>query len=133
MKWYLYWVGLVSALFGVLYWKNNRAHNKPRRFVLGKSSIECVMLVLASIFMPAILVVYSSMYFTRWIKRPAFKIGAGFIVGTILMTTVGWALELLVLAGAFSINLISDDFLSFLEERKMKRGIATVLDGRATV
>jgi len=131
LRWYAYWVVLVGSLFGVLYWKNNRSHNKPRRFVLGKSTIECVMLVLASIFMPAILVVYSSMYFTRWIKRPAFKIGAGFIVATILATTLGWALELLVLAGAFSVNLISDDFLGFMEERRVKRGLADVMEGRA--
>jgi hypothetical protein len=133
LRWGLYWAALVAALFGVLIIKNQKTHHdKTRHWQMSKSIIECILLVLAAAFMPAILVVYSSMYFTQWIKRPAFRIGAGFIIGTILMMTVGWALELLVLAGCFAINLISDDFLNFLDERRMKRGVATVLDGHAT-
>jgi hypothetical protein len=133
MKWILYWCGLIAALFSVLWFKNKKSYtDKTKQWQFGKSIIECILLVLAAAFMPAILVVYASMYFTQWIRRPAFRIGAGFIIGTILMMTLGWALELLVLAGCFAINLISDDFLSFMEERRIKRGIATVMDGQAS-
>lgn len=133
MKWILYWIALIASLFSVLLFKNRRSYtDKTKHWQLGKSIIECILLVLAAAFMPAILVVYASMYFTMWIKRPAFRIGAGFIIGTVLLMTLGWALELLVLAGAFAINLISDDFLSFMEERRVKRGIATVMDGQAS-
>ena len=63
-------------------------------------------------------------------KAPSIQIGAGFIIGTILMMSVGWALELLVLAGAYAINLISEDFLGAFEERRKKRNLAMVMDGR---
>jgi hypothetical protein len=131
MKWILYWTGLFGALFGALYWKNSRGYvDKTRRWYLGKSLIEGIMLVSAAAFMPAILVVYASMWMVSYIKRPALKIGAGFVIGTLLMMSVGWALELLVLTGVFAVDLISDDFLGYMEERRIKRGVATVLDGR---
>ena len=132
MKWYAYWTALVAALFGVVYFKNIRTYrDKTRYWQLGKSIIESILLVIAAAFMPAILVVYGSMYLTQNIKRPAIRIGIGFFVGTALMMTIGWALELLVILGAFAINLISDDFLGYLQERKLQRGVAIVLDGQA--
>ena len=131
MKWYIYWAALVSCLLGVLYTKNKKMYSdKPRQWYIGKSLIECVLLVIAAAFMPAILVVYASMMITKNIQRPAFRIGVGFVVGTVLMMTMGWILELLVLVGAFAINLVSDDFLGFMAERKQKRGVAFVMDGK---
>ena len=131
IRWFLYWTLLCSALAGVLLWKNNKFYpTETKQWKAGKSAIEFVMLILATTFLPAILVVYSSMFFTKGIKRPGIKIGAGFLVGTILMMSVGFALELLVLAGAFAVNLISDDFLSLMEERRIKRGIREVMEGR---
>ena len=74
LKWYLYWIGLIGALFGLLFFKNSRGYmDKTRRWYLGKSIIECILLVMAAMWMPAILVVYCSMYFVQWIKRPAFR------------------------------------------------------------
>jgi asparagine N-glycosylation enzyme membrane subunit Stt3 len=125
MKWYAYWAGIIAFLFGALYLKNAHRHqDKTCQWNLSKSAIECIMLVLATAFMPAILVVYGSMWLTKGIKRPAFRMGAGVAIGTILMMLVGWALEVLVLLGVFSINLISDDFLGYMKERQEKRGVS---------
>lgn len=122
MKWHAYWVALIGLLFGALYWKNARTHkDKTRQWRVGKSAIECILLVLAAAFMPAILVVYGSMYFTKNIKRPAFRIAAGVAIGTGLMMIVSWALEFLVILGVFSIDLLSNDFLGYMKERQVKR------------
>jgi hypothetical protein len=122
MKWHAYWVGLVSLLFGALYFKNIHNHpDKTGQWRLGKTAIECILLILAAAFMPAILVIYASFYFTRNIKRPGFKMVAGVAIGTSLMMIVGWALEILVLIGVFSIDLLSNDFLSYYKERQEKR------------
>lgn len=131
MKWISYWFILISALFGILIWKNKAHRDKTRRWQISKSIIECILLILAACFLPAILVVYGSMFLTQKIQRPSLKIGVGFVLGTVLMMTIGWALELLVILGAFAINLISDDFLGYLQERKLQRGVAIVLDGQA--
>jgi hypothetical protein len=40
------------------------------------------------------------------------------------MIIMGWALEVLVLIGVFGIDILSDDFLGFMAERKQqKRGV----------
>jgi hypothetical protein len=123
-RWFLYWAMLVSSLLAVLYVKNKKMYvQQSRSWYIGKTIIECIMLVLAAAFLPVLLVIYTSVYITRNIRKPAFKIGAGFIVGTMLMVTLNWALELVVLAGAFAVNLISDDFLQFLDERRIKRAL----------
>lgn len=125
MKWSVYWTALVGALLGVLWLKNSHTHkDKTTQWNLGKSIIECILLVLAVAFMPAIIAIYGSMWITKGIKRPGIKILVGFSVGTVLMIVMGWALEILVLVGVFSIDVLSDDFLSFMKERReQKKGI----------
>jgi len=125
MKWSLYWTALISLLFGALYTKNYFNHkDKTIQWNLGKSIIECVLLVLAVAFMPAVIAIYGSMWITKGIKRPGFKILVGFSVGTALMLIMGWALEILVLIGVFGIDILSDDFLSFIKERReQKKGV----------
>ncbi len=119
MKRILYWIGLIGCLFGLLYWKNRRGYvDKTRRWYFSKSFIECGMLVLAAIFMPAIIVAYAAMWITSFFKRPSLRIGIGFAVSTILFMSIGWALEVLVIVGVFAIDLISDDFLGYLEQRQ---------------
>lgn len=121
-RWYMYWISLISALFGLLLFKNKRNHSdKSWHWNLGKSTIECILLVLAAAFMPAILVVYAANYFTLPIEKPAYKIGLGFIIGTTLMACLAWALEILVIVGVFAIDLLSDTFLTSLKERREKR------------
>lgn len=71
--------------------------------------------------MPMIICVYGASWVTQRFQRPAVKIGVGFAVGTILMLSMSWALELVVLVGVFAIDLISDDFLGYLKERKENR------------
>jgi len=122
LKWYLYWTTLVALLLGGLYTKNQYKHKqKSIQWKIGKSVIECALLVLAVIFMPPVLVVYGSMWATKKITRPGFRIAASFTVGTLLMLTIGWALEVLVLVGIFSIDMISDDFLGYMHERRAQK------------
>lgn len=122
MKWSVYWTALVGALLGALYLKNNHNHkDKSLQWNLLKSCSECILLVLAVAFMPAIIAIYGSMWITKGIKRPGIKILVGFSVGTALMLIMGWALEILVLIGVFSIDVLSDDFLSFMNERRQMK------------
>lgn len=127
-RWFLYWTALVSMLLAVLYIKNKKMYiQHDKTWYISKTVIECIMLILAAAFLPALLVIYTSVYITRKIKRPAFKIGAGFAVGVLLMPILTWALELVVLAAAFSVNLISDDFLEALHERRAKRELSKAM------
>jgi len=122
IKWRLYWIALASALFGVLFWKNSRFYlNKTRRFQIGKSFIEWIMLVLASIWAAPLLSIYGAMYLTKWIKKPAIKTGATFGISILLMLLLNGFLELMLLLGVFSIELLSLDFLTYLKERQDQR------------
>jgi hypothetical protein len=123
-KWTLYWAGLVTILFGLLYLKNTKMtvlKDKPWYWPPIKTLVEGLLLITAAAFSPIIIVAYSTYYLTKWIKRPGFKIGAAFVVGTALSSILGWALEVIVLTGIFSVNLLSDDFIGFYEARRMER------------
>jgi hypothetical protein len=133
IKWKLYWATLVAALLGVLFLKNRKMYaDKTWKWQTSKSLIEGTLLVLSAVFMPVFLVVYGSTWITQGIKRPAIKVGVSCLVGTVLMLTVGSFLELLVLLGVFSIELISSDFLNYLHDSRTQRGIACIMDGRAS-
>ncbi|MGC1580447.1 MAG: hypothetical protein WA766_03135 [Candidatus Acidiferrales bacterium] len=122
MKWKLYWAALVAALLGVCYFKNTRNYrNKTTTWKAGKSLIECGLLVLAAAFAPILLAIYGSMLITQKIQRPAIRVGVGFLTGIGLTLLLSSFLELVVLLGVFSIELLSGDFLGYWQERRDKR------------
>jgi len=122
LKWYIYWTILVSVLLGTLYTKNHLNHkNRTWHWNAGKSLIECGLLVLAAAFAPILLAIYGSMLITQKIQRPAIRVGIGFLTGIGLTLLLSSFLELVVLLGVFSIELLSGDFLGYWQERRDKR------------
>ena len=123
MKWRLYWLALITALFGAVMWKNYKMYtDQSRRFKVAKSIMETCLLALASAFVPPLLIAYGSAWATKPLEtRPYIRMGAGIILSIILMMLGGWILELLALIGVFAIELLSADFLKYYQERKDKR------------
>lgn len=122
VRWKMYWIALISALFGVVLWKNYRLYNeKTRRFKLTKTLIEVPALILSAAYLPALLVVYGSMWVANKFKRPAIKTLIGFAVGTVLMIMGGYFLEGLVIVGVIGIELLSHDVLEIYDQRRVKR------------
>jgi hypothetical protein len=131
MKWYLYWLTLITALLGILWYKNRRYYpTRTKKWNAGKSLIEGGLLVMAAAFLPAILAVYGGYWVTQRIERPAYKIGVGFFTSIVMMLMLTNFLELVVLIGVFAIEIVSSTFLEHLREQKEKRGVALILDGK---
>lgn len=132
MKWYLYWATLITALLGVLWYKNRHFYPKQtKKWNAGKSLIECGLLVLAAAFMPLILTAYGGYWVTKRIARPGYRIAVGFCTGILMMLMITNFLELVVLIGVFAIEILTgeDGFLGHLEERRLQRDLKMVAWG----
>lgn len=123
MRFKLYWAALVSALIGVVYWKNHRMYrDKSRKFKLVKTGIESSILASAAAWLPAFFVVYGTAYTTKPLeKRPYIRMGVAAVVGITLMVSMTYVLELVVLLGVWAIELLSQDFIAFMKERRDAR------------
>lgn len=122
IKWRVYWASMLTGLCIVLLIKNWYMYtNKNWRFKIGKSIIEGVLLVAFAVWIPAFLVVYSSMWLTQRIDRPAIRTAASILAGIGLTVLGGRFLEALVIMGCFGIELLSRDFLSYYREHREQR------------
>ena len=126
-RWRIYWVGLIAALLGLLWFKNKKYYpDKGWRWTGGKSILECLGLVVSAIYMPALIVAYASIWLTRNIKHQYIKLAASVIVSIPLMLMGNLLLEGLIIIGAFAIELLSSDVIRYYRERRNKRyGVST--------
>lgn len=123
MKWKAYWAALISALFGVVLWKNYRYYkDKSTKFKVAKSTVETALIASSAAWMPGILIVYGSAWATKPMERkPYIRMGLAAVASVFLILASTFALELLVLIGVFSVELLAVDYLRYVEERKIKR------------
>lgn len=128
MKWKMYWVTIIAALGSIVLWKNYRNYkDKSTKFKITKSAIETGIVGASAAWLPGLLVVYTSAWSTKPLeKKPFIRMGAAAIISILLMLSGTYVLELLVIAGVFSIDLLSNDFLAYWEERKSKRANKTL-------
>lgn len=130
MKWRAYWAALIAALFGVVLFKNYRYYkDRSNSFKLSKTAAETGLLASAAAWMPGLLIVYGSAWATKPLeRRPYLRMGIAAVASVVLMVTTTYVLELTVLIGVFAIELLTGDFVRYLDERKQKR----IEDSRST-
>lgn len=121
MKWKLYWASMISIMVGLVFWKNHRLYpGKGYTWWITKTVVEAGILVIVTMYAPVLLVVYGSMWITESIniKSNKLKIGLGVLIGMMLALLADLVLEVLVVLGIFSIELVSRDFIKYYLERR---------------
>lgn len=123
----------VAALFGLAYWKNTFSYGfKTRKWRFGKSAIDCLLVVLSALYLPALLVGWTVMWLTRPIQRRGIQITLSIVAGIVFASIGGVALEVLCILGIFAVDLLTghngiygwykqqipEDFMSFLKEEQ---------------
>lgn len=98
----------VLALFGLAYWKNTFSYSfKSINWRLGKSAIDCILVVLSALYLPALLVGWVVMWLTRPIQRRGIQITLAVILGIIFSSVGGVALEVLCVLSIFAVDLLT--------------------------
>lgn len=100
-------VGVV-ALFGLACWKNWKSYPfKSRNWRLGKSAIDCILVMLSALYLPAVLVGWTVMWLTRSIQRRGIQITLAVILGILFSSIGGVALEILCVIGIFAVDILT--------------------------
>jgi len=125
-------VGIV-ALYSLAFWKNARSYaHKSRNWRLGKSAIDCSLVITAALYLPALLVGWTVMWLARPIKRRGIQVTLAIVLGILLSSIGGVALEILCVLGIFAVDLLTgyqgiygwwklgppEEFLPQLKEKK---------------
>jgi len=98
----------IAALFGLSLWKNWYSYGyKTWKWRAGKSAIDVTLIVLAALYLPALLVGWSVMWMTRNIARRGVQITLAVLLGVLFSTIGGVALEILCILGIFSVDLLT--------------------------
>lgn len=101
-----FWSLVLALLGGLLFWRNWKRYNqKSVTWLLGKSTLELLILFVTAVFMTPLLIVWLVAWATRPIKnswlRTIFAVLYGITFG--LLST--FALEVLIFLGIFSIDM----------------------------
>lgn len=98
----------IAALFGLAYWKNSVSYSfKPVKWQVGKSTIDVSIVVLAALYLPALLVGWTVMWLTRPINRRGIQVTLSILFGVLFQTIGGVALEVLCILGILAVDLIT--------------------------
>jgi hypothetical protein len=98
----------VLALFGLAFWKNSKSYiHRSRNWRLVKSAIDCSLVVLAALYLPALLVGWTVMWLTRSLNRRGIQITAAVVLGILFSSIGGVALEVLCVLGIFAVDLLT--------------------------
>ena len=122
----IFWIVLGSLFSGLLLWRNTKLY--PLRSVAwraAKSASEIAVLLLSALCLPVVLITWCCIWLTRPIKTPWIKATVGAVVGVILSATALYAMELLLILGALSIDDITGEREGFLKNfRRAKQAAA---------
>ena len=113
---------LIAAVSGLLFWRNSQRY--PSKTILWralKSAIELGLVLLTALRLPMLLISWCCLWLTRPIQTPWIKVTVGVIAGTVLGFMSMYVLELLILAGVFSVDEITGDREGFLMNLRKAR------------
>jgi hypothetical protein len=97
------------ALLGLSYWKNRFSYRKHRsnKWVVGKSIVDWVVVVLSAMYCPALLVGWTVGWITRPITSRGIQITLAILSGIALSSIGGVALEVLCVLAICSVDLLT--------------------------
>jgi hypothetical protein len=111
--WKAYWAAAGTALCvlaAVRNWKKYRG--RSWWFIGGKAALDSGLVVVLAVFCPPLLVSLSVLWLLQFVKKdPVWQTVVAVFAGMGLMTLGGWALEILILIGTFSMDLLSSRIL----------------------
>jgi hypothetical protein len=103
------WAACIAALFGLAFWRNRKVYAKHSRLWCGIKSAIDVTLVLGLAFrVPVLLCAYVIMWLTKPLnKQPVLRTTVGAIIGITVAFLSGFAVELVVVAGVFAVDMVT--------------------------
>src|SRR6266404_2151828 len=125
-KYAAYWASLFGLLGLALWLKNRKQYrDKTWQWYSTKSLIELVVIGLAAFWLPAVLIIYV----VNWIVTSIFGtlnhrtlvICLNIVLNVTLAILATFAMEVIMIGSIFGIGRVSEEFLLFLEERKLRR------------
>lgn len=108
----LLWVGVSAVLFGVAYWKNTKSYPTTKWYIrLVKAIADVAIVVLMAIFCPGLLIAYIAIWLTGPFENKHAQAATGFASMLLFTHLAGVALEFIVIAGLFAIDLVTGQVL----------------------
>jgi hypothetical protein len=106
----LYILGTIGAviLYGLAFWKNAKSYSwQPLQWRCIKSAADTTLVLLAAFYMPGLLIAWTVIWVVRGIKSPGMKTTFAVLIGVLLGSISGVALEILCILGICSVDLLT--------------------------
>jgi hypothetical protein len=104
--WKLFWIALWSILVGALITRNViRYKDQPFLWCIGKSVLDTVLVVFSALFLTPFLVAMNVSWIVSFFDKKWAKLVIGTISGIVFGLLAGYAIEVLVLFGIFSVDI----------------------------
>jgi hypothetical protein len=127
--WKTFWTACVAILVGLAFWRNRKSYKRSNVWCLIKSLIDVALVLGMAFRLPMLLGAYVIMWLTKPLNhRPVLRIAYGALIGIAIAFLSGFAIEFVVLAGIFAIDMVTGGAL-----RHWRSISAEKLDWRAEI
>jgi hypothetical protein len=100
----------ITALFVMLYYKNTFSYgSKTKLWRLVKSLVDCTVIVLSALYLPAILVGLCVKWLIRPVVRPGIQVVLAIVLGIAFGAVSGIALEVVCVFSVFAVDLLTGE------------------------
>jgi predicted membrane channel-forming protein YqfA (hemolysin III family) len=98
----------VLALLSLSYFKNTFSYkSKTLKWRVGKSIIDCSLILLAAAYLPALLVGWTVGWLTRFVRSRGIQVTLAILLGIAFDSITGIALELVCILAVWSVDLLT--------------------------
>jgi len=115
----LFWAALMAALLGLAFWKNSQSYpHKSRLSRLGKAAIDTGMVMLMTVYAPALLLMYVVVWLTSPFKNRITQVTTAFASVLIVSHLAGVIFEAVPMLGVFAVDLLTGQVLARMDKRQ---------------
>jgi hypothetical protein len=118
----LFWAALVAALLGLAFWKNSQSY--PRKswlWRLGKAVVDTGLVVLLTIYAPALLLMYVVIWLTSPFKNKIIQVTTAFASILAITHLAGVVFEAVAVLGVFAVGLLTGQVLARMDKRERNK------------
>ena len=107
--WKAFWAACVATLLGLAFWYNRKTYTrKSKKWCAIKAIVDTTLVLGLAFRLPVLLCGYVILWMTRpLIKRPVLRTTVGALIGIAVAFLSGYAIEFIVIAGIFAIDMVS--------------------------
>ena len=114
----LFWAALLAALLGLAFWKNSRSYPGRSRFWrLGKAVIDAGLVVVLTVYAPALLLMYVVVWLTSPFKNRIVQATAAFASVLAVTHLAGVVFEAVAVLAVFAVDLLSGQVVARMNKR----------------